>query len=216
MKHSPGGSGTRDRVLLVQKRRYAQRPGRRSQPRARVSPNPETASGLSRCIMLYRSQRPLGREACAGLGHGFPASRRGAGLEGVALARDEASLYPNWSQRTRPRRLALQLSRHARAGIACPPVPPPAMRILFARGLVSLALHCPPISCRGCPRGEAYQQARPAVAHEGELSCRRAEDHHYGPDVEDAWTVSIVGQAGRDAPGHHRGAPRAILSPATL
>src|ERR671929_246943 len=72
------------------------------------------------------------------------------------------------------------------AGKACPPVPPPAIRILglawFDLSGSLTVLRYPVEDTHG---GEAYQQTRPTVAHEGERHPREREDHHGGPDVED-------------------------------
>src|SRR5215217_1958310 len=72
------------------------------------------------------------------------------------------------------------------AGIACPPVPPPAIRI---RGLLTwfdlsgsfTVLRYPVEDAHG---GEAYQQARTTVAHKGERHPCERENHHGCPDVE--------------------------------
>src|SRR5215212_2067334 len=72
------------------------------------------------------------------------------------------------------------------AGIACPPVPPPAIRILglawFDLSGSLTVLRYPVEDAHG---GEAYQQTRTAVAHKGERHPCERENHHGGPDVED-------------------------------
>src|SRR5215218_5809765 len=91
------------------------------------------------------------------------------------------------------------------AGIACPSVPPPAIRTLglawFDLSGSLTVLRYPVEDTHG---GEAYQQARTAVAHEGERHPRERENHHGGPDVEDGLDGEHGRQASRDAPRHDR------------
>src|SRR5215210_131420 len=82
--------------------------------------------------------------------------------------------------------LSLNSAATHSAGIACPPVPPPAIR---TRGIAwfdlsgSLTvLRYPVEDAHG---GKAYQQARTTPAHEGERHPRERKDHHGGSDVED-------------------------------
>src|SRR5215211_7564162 len=92
------------------------------------------------------------------------------------------------------------------AGIACPPVPPPAIRTLglawFDLSGSLTVLRYPVEDTHG---GEAYQQARTAVAHEGERHPRERENHHGGPDVEDCLHGEHRRQTCCGAPRHDRG-----------
>src|SRR5215218_9447245 len=92
------------------------------------------------------------------------------------------------------------------AGIACPPVPPPAIRI---RGLLTwfdlsgsfTVLRYPVEDAHG---GEAYQQARTTVAHKGERHPCERENHQGCPDVEGGLGDEHRCQACRHAPRHNR------------
>src|SRR5919107_841905 len=101
---------------------------------------------------------------------------------------------------------ALKSAATHSAGIACPPVPPPAIRIF---GLAWFDLSGPLTVLRypvdDAHGGEAYQQTRTAVAHEGEGHPGEGEDHHGGPDVEDGLDGEHGRQAGRYAPRHDGG-----------
>src|ERR687889_352997 len=73
------------------------------------------------------------------------------------------------------------------AGIACPPVPPPAISILLVGAGFDLSgsftvLRYPVEDAHG---GEAYQQARTTVANERERHTCERENDHGCPDVED-------------------------------
>src|SRR5919107_5376231 len=98
--------------------------------------------------------------------------------------------------------LALNSAATHSAGIACPPVPPPAIR---TRGVFDLSgsftvLRNPVEDTHG---GEAYQQTRTTVADEGEgHSCERENDHGR-PDVEGGLGDEHRGQARGHAPRHH-------------
>src|SRR5215218_9153359 len=92
------------------------------------------------------------------------------------------------------------------AGIACPPVPPPAISILLSGAGFDLSgsftvLRYPVEDAHG---GEAYQQARPTVAHEGKCHAGEREDHHGGPDVEGGLDGQHRGQADRDTARQYR------------
>src|SRR5215210_3828046 len=90
------------------------------------------------------------------------------------------------------------------AGIACPPVPPPAIRILGRPGFdlsrSFTVLRYPVEDAHG---GEAYQQAGASVAHEGERHPGEREHDHRGPHVEDRLDGQHRRQAGGHAPGHY-------------
>src|SRR5215207_6806195 len=99
--------------------------------------------------------------------------------------------------------LALNSAATHSAGMACPPVPPPAIRIR-GRARFDLSgsftvLRYPVEDAHG---GEAYQQTRSTVANEGERHPGERKNHHGGPDVEDGLDGEHRGQACRDAPGH--------------
>src|SRR5215210_190733 len=92
------------------------------------------------------------------------------------------------------------------AGIACPPVPPPAIRILgLAWSDLSGSLTVLRYPVEDAHGGEAYQQTRSTVAHEGERHPGEREDHHGRPDVEGGLYGEHGRQARRDAPRHYRG-----------
>src|SRR5215204_4030142 len=89
------------------------------------------------------------------------------------------------------------------AGIACPPVPPPAIRI---RGWFDLSgsftvLRNPVEDTHG---GEAYQQTRTAVADERERHPCERENDHGRPDVEGGLGDEHRGQTRRHASRHDR------------
>src|SRR5215217_3817064 len=90
------------------------------------------------------------------------------------------------------------------AGMACPPVPPPAIRILgrwrFDLSRSFTVLRNPVQDTHG---GEAYQEAGASVAHEGERHTGEGEDDHGGPHVEDGLHGQHRGKASGHAPGHH-------------
>src|SRR5215218_7757054 len=98
------------------------------------------------------------------------------------------------------------------AGIACPPVPPPAIRIL---GMFNLSgsftvLRYPVEDTHG---GEAYQQARTAVANERERhTCERENDHGCA-DVEGGLDDEHRRQSRGNAPRHHRRGVHGYLKP---
>src|SRR5215218_4267022 len=92
------------------------------------------------------------------------------------------------------------------AGIACPPVPPPAISIrgfwwLDLSGSFTV-LRYPVEDAHG---GEAYQQTRTTIAHEGERHPRERENHHGGPDVEDGLDGQHRCEACSHATRHDRG-----------
>src|SRR5215212_4419569 len=100
------------------------------------------------------------------------------------------------------------------AGIACPPVPPPAIRIrgswwLDLPGSFTV-LRNPVEDTYG---GEAYQQTRTTVAHEGERHPRERENHHGGTDVEDGLDGQHRRQACRHASCHYGGGVHGYLQP---
>src|SRR5215211_2070077 len=89
------------------------------------------------------------------------------------------------------------------AGIACPPVPPPAIRI---RGMFDLSgsftvLRYPVEDAHG---GEAYQQTRTTVANERERHTCERENDHGCPDVEGGLGDEHRRQTCGHAPRHHR------------
>src|SRR5215216_1586081 len=102
---------------------------------------------------------------------------------------------------------SLKLSATHNAGIACPPVPPPAirirgrseMRIGLSRSFT--VLRYPVQDAHG---GEADQKARTAVAYEGQRHPGEREDDHSGTYVEDRLYGEHRGDARRHAPAQHR------------
>src|ERR671921_1076910 len=92
------------------------------------------------------------------------------------------------------------------AGIACPPVPPPAIRI---RGILSwfdlagsfTVLRYPVEDTHG---GEAYQQTRSTVTNERERHTCERENDHGCPDVEGGLGDEHRRQACGHAARHHR------------
>src|SRR5215216_2799064 len=99
----------------------------------------------------------------------------------------------------------LKLSATQSAGIACPPVPPPAMSI---RGLAGpclsrsfTVLRYPTQDAHG---GEADQEARAAIAYEGQRHPGEREDDHSRPDVEDRLDGDHGGEARGQASGQDR------------
>src|SRR5215204_4528961 len=92
------------------------------------------------------------------------------------------------------------------AGIACPPVPPPAIRIRGSSWWLDLlgSFTFLRYAVEDTYAGEAYQQTRTTVAHEGERHPRERENHHGGPDVEHGLDGEHGRQACRDAPRHYR------------
>src|SRR3712207_3176593 len=103
--------------------------------------------------------------------------------------------------------LSLNLSATHSAGIACPPVPPPAIRIRGpADGGFDLSgsftiLRYPVEDAHG---GETGQEARTAVAYERERHPGEREDDHCGSHVEDRLNGEHSCQASRHAPRHDR------------
>src|SRR5215207_1697984 len=103
--------------------------------------------------------------------------------------------------------ISLKLSATQSAGIAWPPVPPPAIRI---RGLpdarfdLSGSFTVLRYSVEDAHGGEAGEEARTAVAYEGQRHPGEREDDHGGPDVEDRLNGEHRGQARRHAPRHDR------------
>src|SRR5919112_2174820 len=108
--------------------------------------------------------------------------------------------------------LALNSAATHSAGMACPPVPPPAIRSVgrsrFDLSRSFTVLRYPVEDPHG---GEAYQQAGASVAHEGERHTGEGEYDHGGPDVEDGLHGQHRGKAGGHAPGHHRGSVQGDL-----
>src|ERR671912_1975519 len=99
--------------------------------------------------------------------------------------------------------LAFKSSATHSAGIACPPVPPPAIR---TRGVFDLSgsftvLRYPVEDTHG---GEAYQQTRSTVANEWERHPCERENDHGRPDVEGGLGDEHRRQACGHAPRHHR------------
>src|SRR5215216_3382349 len=99
----------------------------------------------------------------------------------------------------------LKLSATQSAGIACPPVPPPAMSI---RGLVGpclsrsfTVLRYPVQDSHG---GEAHQETRTAVAYKRQRHPGEREDDHGGPHVEDRLHGEHRGKARSHAPAQDR------------
>src|SRR5918999_668678 len=111
--------------------------------------------------------------------------------------------------------LAFKSAATHSAGIAWPPVPPPAIKI---RGILAwfdlpgsfTVLRYPVEDAYG---GEAYQQTRTTVANEGERHSREREDHHGGPYVEDGLDGEHRCKACRNAPRHDRGGVQGYLQP---
>src|ERR671917_2679753 len=101
--------------------------------------------------------------------------------------------------------LAFKSAATHSAGIACPPVPPPAIKI---RGILAwfdlsgsfTVLRYPVEDAHG---GEAYQQTRTSVAHERKRHPGERENHHCGPYVEDGLHGEHRRKACRNAPCHY-------------
>src|SRR5215212_7238158 len=103
--------------------------------------------------------------------------------------------------------LSLRLSATHSAGIACPPVPPPAIRTRrlseprFGLSRSFTVLRYPVQDAYG---GEADQKARTTVAYERQRHPGEREDDHSGAYVE----YRLYGEHGceprRHAPGKHR------------
>src|SRR5215216_5281995 len=100
----------------------------------------------------------------------------------------------------------LKLSATQSAGIACPPVPPPAISIRglggFGLSRSFTVLRYPVQDAHG---GEANQKTRAAVAYKRQRHPGEREDDHGGPHVEDRLYGEHRGQAGRHAPAHDGG-----------
>src|SRR5215211_2645243 len=149
-------------------------------------PTPRTARGFIRCIM--RVQRMVAfreRRAALALARGFPArpARGRACRVKPSLGTRIFSIPVSDPTNSTTAPLFLNSAATHSAGIACPPVPPPAIRI---RGLFDLSgsltvLRYPVENTHG---GEAYQQAGSPVAHERECHPGEREDYHGGSDVE--------------------------------
>src|SRR5215211_6275094 len=102
--------------------------------------------------------------------------------------------------------LALKSAATHNAGIACPPVPPPAIRILALAWFdLSGSFTVLRYSVEDAHGGEAYQQTRTTVAHEGECHTCEWENDHGCPYIEGGLGDEHRGQARRDAPRHYRG-----------
>src|SRR5918999_5068550 len=104
--------------------------------------------------------------------------------------------------------LSPKLSATQSAGIACPPVPPPA---ITTRGLAAArfghsrsftVLRYPVKDAHG---GEAHQKARTPVAYKRQRHPGEREDDHGGAHVEDRLDGEHRGEARPHAPGHDRG-----------
>src|SRR5918993_1236303 len=111
--------------------------------------------------------------------------------------------------------LAFKSAATHSAGIACPPVPPPAIRIRgpLARFDLSGSLTVLRYPVEDAYGGEAYQQTRTTVAHEGERHPRERENHHGGPYVEDGLDGEHRCKARRNAPRHDRRGVQGYLQP---
>src|SRR5215216_3263702 len=102
---------------------------------------------------------------------------------------------------------SFRLSATQSAGIACPPVPPPAIRIRglsgtgFGQSRSFTVLRYPAQDAYG---GEADQEARAAIAYEGQRHPGEREDDHSGPDVEDRLDGDHGGEARGQASGQDR------------
>src|SRR5918998_5702151 len=108
-----------------------------------------------------------------------------------------------------------KLSATHSAGIAWPPVPPPAIKIRGAAVRESrtagagcdlsgsfTVLRYPVEDAHG---GEAYEEARTAVADERQRYPGEREYDHGSPHVEDGLHREHRGEPGGHAAGHHRG-----------
>src|ERR687893_35202 len=116
-----------------------------------------------------------------------------------------------------------KLSATHSAGIAWPPVPPPAIKIRGAvvRGSRSAGAGCdlsgsftvlryPVEDAHG---GEAYQEARTSVADERQRYTSEREDDHGRPHVEHRLHDEHGGEPRGDAAGHHRRGAKGNLYP---
>src|SRR5919199_4938124 len=100
------------------------------------------------------------------------------------------------------------------AGIACPPVPPPAIKTRDAScaaappGVARFGLTCFLTVLRYAVEdshgGEADEHARAAVADKREGYPGQRNDAHRRPDVEGCLDDEHCRQARRQAPTHHR------------
>src|ERR671920_2634732 len=117
--------------------------------------------------------------------------------------------------------LVFRLSATQSAGIACPPVPPPAIKTRGAfaalRGLSWVGLTCSLTVLRYAVEdpcgGEADDHARAAVADKREGHPGQRDGTHGRPDVEGRLDGEYRGEARRQATSHHRGSVQRALEP---
>src|SRR5829696_9680169 len=106
---------------------------------------------------------------------------------------------------------SLKLSATHSAGIACPPVPPPAitMRALVAaRPCLSRSFTVLRYPVQDAHGGEAHHQARTAVADERQRHPGEREDDHGGAHVEDRLYGDHRGEPRGQASAQDRGRPQ--------
>src|ERR671921_650282 len=117
--------------------------------------------------------------------------------------------------------LVFRLSATQSAGIACPPVPPPAIKTRGAfaalRGLSWFGLTCSltvlRYSVEDPGSGEADDHARAAVADKREGHPGQRDGAHGRPDVEGRLDDEHRREPRRQATSHHRGSVQRDLEP---